>query len=144
MAEYIDSIHSVGVWKNSDPIDLRAKRTRPMLLYFWRSHTSASVEALHELNQLVLAHGKEFPMDVIAIHAPEFKEDDVWEELIDHFKIDLPVFHDQAYHTWEQFDVQHAPAYIVLNQDGEEVLRRVGNLKDSGVEEYIYSQIGNS
>ncbi|MFA5031050.1 MAG: TlpA disulfide reductase family protein [Patescibacteria group bacterium] len=139
MAEYIDSIHSVGEWKNSDPIDLSAKRDKPILLYFWRSHTPASVEILHELNMLAQQHGDDFPVHVLAIHAPEYDDDDSWEELLDHFKIDLPVFHDSEYHTWEQFDVQHAPYYIVLDEKGNEVMRRVGNLDDSGLRDYLFS-----
>jgi|GEM_PF-4291358 len=142
MAEYIDSIHTVGQWRNSDPIDLSAKRQKPLLLYFWRDHTPLSVETLHDLNLLANTHGEDLPVDIVTIHAPEFEDDDTWEELLDHFKIELPVFHDSEYHTWEHFDVQHAPYYIILDEEGNELLRRVGNFEDSGIRDYIYSLMG--
>lgn len=139
MSTYVDGIHPVGEWRNSDPIEIQGKRERPLLLYFWRSHTPESVNALHELNELVRTQ-QDFPVDVVAIHAPEFDpEESDWEEILDHFKIDLPVFHDPQYHTWERFGVQHAPSYLLIRPGEDEPIRRVGKLRDSGILDQIFS-----
>lgn len=137
MDEHMRDIHPVGEWRNSEPLDLRMPRSKPLLLYFWRSHTPESVETLHELNSLVRRHDN-FPFDVIAVHAPEYDEiDDAWEDVLDHFNIELPVFHDPEFRTWETYEVQHAPSYVVIDEHGDEVLRKVGNLYESGMKEYI-------
>lgn len=134
------SIHPHGSWKNTKPIDLLTKRKKPLLVYFWHSHNPVSVEALHQLDAMVKSYAKKFPVDVLAIHAPEFAEEsDPWEKIIDTMKIELPILHDPNYHSWERFGVTSSPSYIVINQDGEEIVRRVGTVEDSGIAEFVYS-----
>jgi hypothetical protein len=133
-------LHRAGKWKNSVPIDIAKPTNKPILLYFWRSHTSESVETLLALDEFIQMHGDRLPVTTIAIHAPEFDEaSDPWEALVENLGIKLPIFHDPKYDTWELFGVQNAPAYILLNTDGEEVLRRVGNLETSGVMDHLLS-----
>lgn len=134
------SIHPIGTWKNSKPIDLTAKRKKPLLILFWHSHNPVSVEALHQLDAMVKSYAKKFPVEVLAIHAPEFDEErDPWEQIVDAMKISIPVFHDPRYHTWEQFGVNSSPSYLVLNPEGEEIVRRVGSIEDSGIAQFVYS-----
>lgn len=133
----MQDIYPVGEWRNSDPINLHDTRTRPLLLYFWRSETPESIEALHELDHIV-RESKDFPLDIVAVHAPEYADmDDDWEEVIEHLNIDLPVMHDPEYRTWERFGVQHAPSYVVIDQNGDEIFRRVGSVDDSGLRDFI-------
>ena len=134
------SIHPTGKWKNSKPIDLQQKRKKPLLILFWHSHNPVSVEALHQLDAMVKSYEKKFPIDVLAIHAPEFSDAfDPWERLVDAMNISLPVFHDPHYHSWERFGVSSSPSYVVIDGNGEEMIRRVGTIEDSGIAQFVYS-----
>lgn len=135
-------LHRAGKWKNSVPIDIAKPSGKPILLFFWRSHTPESVEVLHALDEFIGRQSSKFPMTVIAVHAPEFdQEANAWEGLVESLGIKLPVFHDPNYHTWELFGIQHAPSFVLLDSDGKQVFNRVGDLETSGVLEHLMSLV---
>jgi len=139
--DYIDDIHPSGIWKNSDPIDLKAVvKTKPIVLYFWHVHTAENIETLHELN--ALGESLKDACQLIAVHAPEFGTDDVTavEAMIHSFGITLPVVHDPEFHIWQQFAVHHPGSFVVID-DGQKIVRRVGDIDASGMREYLLGLI---
>jgi hypothetical protein len=142
MKHFIDSIqHPQGIWKNISPLELR-KSKKPFLLYFWRSHTPESVETLHELDNFFKRYSaKVFPFTLLTIHGPEFHpHDDPWEQIVAGLGIDLPVLHDPHFSVWEDFHVQHAPSFLLIDSFGNELVRRAGNFSNSGISSLVASE----
>lgn len=127
-----------GKWKNKERLIDAITSPKPILFCFWHSHSPESVEALHQLHHLEQQYGTAFPVSVVGIHAPEYEGvDELWEQLIEQFKVTTPIFHDAQYRLWEQYAVHHAPSYIVLAANGMEQVRKAGTLSDSGILDYL-------
>jgi thiol-disulfide isomerase/thioredoxin len=117
-------------WINSQPLQLKELRGKPVLVEFW---TFGCSNCRNTLPWLKAAH-EQFAsrgLTIVGVHTPEFaherdpKQVQAWVKKLD---IRYPVMLDPDFAYWNSLSNRYWPAFYLLDAEGRIVATRVGEL----------------
>lgn len=123
-----------GTWFNTPPLTKKYFDGRATMIYFWDYSSINCIREISHLKKLQRAY-RPFGFRMIWVHAPEFKfaaDPENVRKAVRRFGITQPVFLDNDFKLWDEYDVRSWPTKVFINKDrkiaetvvGEESLRR--------------------
>lgn len=122
-------------WFNTEqPVNLQQLRGRVVLLNFWTSCCTNSMQVLNDLHFLE----KKFQdkLAVISIHSPKFQNEHIPSQLqktINRLHIRHPVANDPKFELWRSYGIKAWPTVVVIDPEGHVI----GALRGEGRREQL-------
>lgn len=110
-----------GKWFNTPALTKKYFKGRVTLLYFWDYSSINCIREIGDLKKLQRTY-RPFGLRVIWVHAPEFKfagEAENVRNAVRRFGITQPVFLDNDFKLWENYDIRSWPTKVLVNKDGK-------------------------
>jgi thiol-disulfide isomerase/thioredoxin len=111
---------AVGAWINSGPLKIEELRGRVVLVDFWTFgcyNCRNTLPALKSWDERYREQG----LTIIGVHTPEFdreKELDNVRSQVRSLGIPYAVLMDNEYETWNAYNVQAWPTFVILDKQG--------------------------
>jgi DNA-binding beta-propeller fold protein YncE len=130
-------------WLNTEkPLTLSELRGKVVLLDFWTYGCINCIHIIPDLKKLEAKYAKE--LVVIGVHSGKFtNERDTGNirKIIARYDLEHPVANDADFKIWDAYGVQAYPTQVLINPNGEIVIKTVGegqlNLLDKTISETI-------
>lgn len=117
-----------GEWMNSEPLTLTALKGRVVYLEFWTFGCSNCINTLPTVKRFHSTYASK-GLTVIGIQTPEFehekKAENIRAALIKR-GIEYPVLTDNDLKNWDAYEVNAWPTIVILDKNGNERYRHVG------------------
>ena len=128
-----------GNWINSEPLKLKDLRGRVVLIEFW---TFGCINCRNTLPFIKSWHDRyqDKGLTVVGVHSPEFDEERDVEKVrseVGSLGIRYPVVTDNAYQTWNAYNVEAWPTMFLLDKQGRIRWKHVGEGNYDEAEELI-------
>jgi len=133
----------VEEWLNAtQPVELNAPRSRPILLEFWSSDCPPCVAEIPRIKAIRQAYGD--ALETISVHVslkPEPAQDRApIEAFLRKHAITYPVGIDQSGKQWKNYEFSHLPHAVILDENLQ--VRWSGNLLLYDLEHALRKTIG--
>ena len=117
-----------GNWINSEPLKLKDLHGRVVLIEFW---TFGCINCRNTLPFIKSWHDRyqDKGLTVVGVHSPEFDEERDVEKVrseVGSLGIRYPVVTDNAYQTWNAYNVEAWPTMFLLDKQGRIRWKHVG------------------
>ena len=130
---------ATGDWINSEPLKLNDLQGRVVLIEFW---TFGCINCRNTLPFIKGWHDRygDKGLTVVGVHSPEFDEERDVEKVrseVGSLGIRYPVVTDNAYQTWNAYNVEAWPTMFLLDKQGRIRWKHVGEGNYDEAEELI-------
>ena len=110
----------VTSWINTEPFELEDQRGKVVLIDFW---TYTCINCIRTLPYIKSWHSKyaDSGLVIVGVHAPEFEFEKDRQNVIDameKFGLEYPVFQDNDFGTWRNYNNRYWPAKYLIDKDG--------------------------
>lgn len=138
------SLAGSGPWINSSPLTLASLKDKVVLIDFW---TYSCINCLRTLPYLLVwdkayrNHG----LVIIGVHTPEFefeKNVNNVQQAVKRLGITYPVFLDNQYATWRNYNNSYWPAHYLIDKQGAVVYQHFGEGDYAATEHNIRVLLG--
>ena len=111
---------NVTSWINTEPFTLEDMRGKVVLIDFW---TYTCINCIRTLPYIKSWHSKyaDSGLVIVGVHAPEFEFEKDRQNVIDameKFGLEYPVFQDNDFGTWRNYNNRYWPAKYLIDKDG--------------------------
>ena len=118
----------IGGWLNvTRPLTVDDMKGRLVLLDFWTYGCINCMQIAPDLEKLETMFGNQ--LLIVGVHSAKFKGEQGSDRILDaakRFGLKHPVANDSDYAIWKSFNVKAWPTQILLDADGTEITRYVG------------------
>lgn len=135
-----DEIVTTGPWINSsEDLTLEKLKGKVVLLEFWTFGCYNCTNTVPHLNEWYKKY-KDKGLEIIGIHCPEFdyeRDVDNIKDAVKDLEIKYPVLIDNNFNNWYKYDVHAWPTIFVIDKNGVERYKKVGEKGYKKTEEVI-------
>ena len=129
MDDPADEITTTGDWINtSEDLTLEKLKGKVILIEFWTFGCYNCTNTIPHLNEWYKTY-KDRGLEIIGIHCPEFdneRNSDNVRENVKELGIEYPVLIDNEFKNWYKYDVHAWPTIFVIDKNGVERYKKVG------------------
>ncbi|MEO6391525.1 MAG: redoxin domain-containing protein [Pyrinomonadaceae bacterium] len=131
-----------GDWANSEPLKLDQLNGRVVLVEFWTFDCYNCRNTLPTIKAFDEKYRKD-GLTVIGVHTPELDQEREWPNVTHAVKqlgITYPVVSDNAFETWNAYNVAAWPTVFILDKKGRIRFRHTGE-GAYGIEEQVIKKL---
>lgn len=133
-----------GGWLHTQrPLTTEDMQGRLVLLDFWTYGCINCMQVVPDLEYLEQTFGDK--LLVIGVHSAKFKGEQGNDRILDaarRFGLKHPVINDSDYAIWKSYKIKAWPTLVLLDPDGNEIQRFIGEGHRAAIEKAITSAIG--
>ena len=134
----------ISAWVNSEPLQMNELKGKVVLVDFWSYSCINCVRTFPYLKSWYEKY-KDRGLVIIGVHTPEFTFEKNLENVkkaTKRYGIDYPVALDNDYKTWRAYNNRYWPTSYLIDQEGNIVLKHIGEGKYLEMENAIRKLLG--